>query len=349
MQIAHKVNASFRIRALVMGAFVVAAAPALSQSAQPASPPAAPPAYTTQTTTQTTTQPTPAPVTTPTRGVRAPSGGVRAPSGGVRAPSGGVRAPSGGVRAPGGGVRAPGAGVRPPVTPTPGGTPMPPGNPTDPVDPTDPTDPPGNGCDHGTDCTCYWYPGWGWYGWGFGWGHSWYSIPWYYRDGVYGPRNRELEVRTTPEPEPLTPIETARVLMEAGRSEQAVTWYRSHLNDNPGDAAATRELAVALLESGRFLDASAMMGYIYDRVPGLANEPLQESLWGYSPLRLRQSVTDAVRYANRSPSGNAWLMVAVLMQAQGKDDAALRMVERATDQGLSPSIADRMRVQLARQ
>ena len=156
-------------------------------------------------------------------------------------------------------------------------------------------------------------------------------------------------MRTTPEPEPLTTIETARVLMEAGRPEEAVAWYRSHLSENPGDSAATRELAIALLESGRFLDASAMIGYIYDRMPGLASEPLPESLWGYSPLRLRRCVTDAVRYANRAPSGNAWLTVAVLMQAQGLDTPALRMVERATEQGLSPAIADRMRLQLARQ
>lgn len=332
------------IGVLAAGAFSFSTMPAWSQggSAQPAGTPAAQPA------TPPATQPpaTQPPATTPqTRGVRAPGGGVRAPSGGVRAPGGGVRAPGGGVRAPGGGIRAPGAGVRTGVTPRPG--PTPPG-PSDPTGPTDPTDPPGNDCDHGSDCTCYWYPGWGW-GWGYGWGSGWYSIPWYYRNGVYGPRNRELEIRTTPEPEPLTDIETARVMMQAGRADEAVAWYRAHLNDSPGDSSSARELAVALLESKRFLDATAMMGYIYDRVPGLANEPMQQSLWGDSPLRLRRSVTDAVRFAHRSPSGNAWLTVAVLMQAQGRDDVALRMVERAKDHGLSPEIADRMRVQLARQ
>jgi hypothetical protein len=70
--------------------------------------------------------------------------------------------------------------------------------------------------------------------------------------------------------------------------------------------------------------------------------------WGGSSVRLRRSVTSTVRFAQRSPSGNAWLAVAVLMQAEGRDDVALRMIDRAADEGLNPTVADRMRLRLAR-
>ncbi len=36
------------------------------------------------------------------------------------------------------------------------------------------------------------------------------------------------------------------------------------------------------------------------------------------------------------------------MQAEGRDDVALRMIERAADEGLSPTVADRMRLRLTR-
>jgi hypothetical protein len=82
-------------------------------------------------------------------------------------------------------------------------------------------------------------------------------------------------------------------------------------------------------------------------MPGLASEAMDTGLWGDSPLRLRRSVTDAVRYAHDIQSGNAWLMVAVLMQAEGRDQVALKMLERAEAAGLSSAVGDRLRTRLA--
>ncbi len=301
----------------------------------------------------------PSGVRAPANTVRAPANNVRSPGGGVRAPGGGVRAPGGGVRAPGGGVRAPGGGVRAPGRPT---YLIPPPN-TNQTPPNnggggggwDPGDGYGGGHDghhHDDNGHCrivYTYP-WNWWGWGWGsyGGWGWWVIPDAYTGTVNGPAGVEMTDGREAEPaEPPTPIEAARAWMAYGGFEEAVEWYRIYLNENSGDTRVMREYAAALLESGRPVDAVAMMGYAYSIEPGLANEAMPEALWGDSPMRLRVSVVDAVNFGHRSPSGNAWLLVAVLMQAEGRDLVALKMVERAVDQGLSSEVADRMRLRLS--
>lgn len=270
-----------------------------------------------------------------TRGVRAPSGGVRAPKGGVRAPKSGVRAPSGGVRAPSG-TRAPGTGG---LTPAP---PRPPSNP--PGNPGNPGNPGGGGGEDPPKCPVKCYPH---YGWGWPWSWGWYVVPDRYRGPVDGP-NQELVDPNPPVPEePPTPIEAARAWMSAGDAEEAVSWYTIHLQEEPLDLRSAREYAAALMEADRPLDAVAVLGYAYDTMPGLASEAMDTGLWGDSPLRLRRSVTDAVRYAHETQSGNAWLMVAVLMQAEGRDQVALKMLERAEAAGLSKAVGDRLRTRLA--
>jgi len=269
------------------------------------------------------------PATKTTSPTRAPAGGVRAPGGGVRAPGGGVRAPGGGVRGPG----TPGVDRGTPrtvtVTGTGGGVII---------------DGYGYGYGYGGNyyLPCYGY-GWGW-GRGYGWGWGYYQIPDRYTGTVDGPR-RELE-GGDPEPEPLTPIESARAWMYYGNAEEAAEWYRTYLGENPDDARVMREYAAALLEGGRMLDAVAMMGYAYGQDPGLANEAMPTSIWGDSAFRLRHAVTDSVKYGHRVSSGNVWLLVAVLMQAEGRDIVAAKMIDRAVTEGLDPGIADRMRLRL---
>lgn len=267
---------------------------------------------------------------------RAPAGGVRAPAGGTRAPAGGVRAPAGGVRAPG----SPGSGGAVDSPPGQGG----PGQPGNPGNPGGwPGGGSGGGCDHKHTCRCVLVP---WFGF---WGRGWNTLPTGWRNGtVSGPSNREFE-GTEPEPVvELTAYETARMWLNAGNAEAAVSWFEAHLKEYPTQIGVMREYAVALLQAGRMADAVAMMGYVYDLSPGLANEPLDPGLWGGSATRMRASVTATVRHAQRASSGNAWLTVAVIMQAEGRDAVALRMAERARDEGLSPVIFERLRLRLTR-
>lgn len=163
-----------------------------------------------------------------------------------------------------------------------------------------------------------------------------------------GPPDREFE-GTEPEPAvELTAYESARMWLNAGNAEAAVSWFEAHLKEYPTQIGVMREYAVALLQAGRMADAVSMMGYVYDLSPSLANEPLDPGLWGGSATRMRASVAAAVRHAQRAPSGNAWLTVAVIMQAEGRDAVALRMAERARDEGLSPVIFERLRLRLSR-
>ncbi len=302
-------------------------------------------------------RPSSAPGRAPASGVRAPAG-VRSPGAGVRAPRG-VRSPGAGVRSPSG-VRAPGAGQREPIVDRPERPERPerPGRPHRPERPGDPDRPdrpdrpdwghkpdkPGHGdghCDHRPGCVCIWYPSWGWWGWGSS--RYWHSFPRY--GTFYGPPGRELEA---PQPEvpdetEMTPLELGWAWMASGDAERAAEWYRKHLDEHPTDVEAMREYAMVLVELGRMTDAVAVLGYAYDRVPGLTAHGVSRRFWGDSPARLRRSVNDAVRYAHRASSGNAWLLVAVLMQSEGRGSVALRMVDRATDAGLSAAVGDRMR------
>ncbi|MEM9372688.1 MAG: hypothetical protein AAGA55_03510 [Planctomycetota bacterium] len=254
---------------------------------------------------------------------RAPAGGVQAPAGGVRAPAGGVRAPAGGVRGPG----TPGVIRDEPRTVTITGA--------------------GSGVVINSGFGYYypWY-GWGWWGRWRGLRYGFLSIPDRYAGTVDGPPNQELEGGPA-EPEPLTPIESARAWMYYDNAAEAAAWYRQYLEESPDDARVMREYAAALLEGGRMLDAVAMMGYAYSQDPGLVNEAMDPSIWGDSAFRLRTAVTDSVKYGHRAGSGNVWLLVAVLMQAEGRDMVALKMIDRAVAEGLDPDLADRMRLRLS--
>lgn len=299
-------------------------------------------------------RPRTAPGRAPSTGVRSPAG-VRSPGAGVRAPRG-VRSPGAGVRSPSG-VRAPGAGQREPIVDRPErperperpGRPHRPDRPGHPDRPDRPdwSDKPGHGgghCDHKHGCVCIWYPSWGWWGWGSS--RYWHSFPRY--GTFYGPVGRELETAQpeTPDEAEMTPLELGWAWMAAGDAERAAEWYRKHLDEHPTDVEAMREYAMVLVELGRMTDAVAVLGYAYDRVPGLTAFGVSGRFWGESPARLRRSVNDAVRYAHRASSGNAWLLVAVLMQSEGRDSVALRMVDRATDAGLSAAVGDRLRAAL---
>ena len=50
---------------------------------------------------------------------------------------------------------------------------------------------------------------------------------------------------------------------------------------------------------------------------------------GVRATEMRRIVTRAVAHAHRVDRPDAWFMVAVLMQAEGRDDLARRMLERA--------------------
>lgn len=147
-------------------------------------------------------------------------------------------------------------------------------------------------------------------------------------------------------PEPPTSMELALYAVFTGDSAGAVKALREHLRDEPEDVRAMRLLAFALVETRKFDDAASVMNLAYRKDPQLAFEVLGAEAFGFGERRLRELANACVTAAHRAKSGPGWLLVAVAMQAEGRDDLAGRMLERAVKEGLNKEVADAMRVAL---
>lgn len=143
-------------------------------------------------------------------------------------------------------------------------------------------------------------------------------------------------------PAPLTDLDRARLALSVGEHAESIARYRAYLAEQQEagseDFAVAAELAVALLAEGRRDDAVAMFRLAYASDPGLAAVPVSLRV-GLSDSRWRELVLSAVRHANRRGSPASWLAVGVLMQAEGRADVALRMIDRARGLGLDDQIA----------
>lgn len=148
-----------------------------------------------------------------------------------------------------------------------------------------------------------------------------------------------------PPPEPETDLEAARRLTVSDAFDQAVDRYRVYLEESPEDFAVMAELAVALAGANRLDDAAAMVRLAYGKDPTLASRPINRRL-AVPSKELRKIVVRAVRFAHDRDSASAWLLVAVLMQAEDRDPVGLRMIERASARGLSSDISDAMTASL---
>ena len=212
----------------------------------------------------------------------------------------------------------------------------------------------------------YWY-GWSGYYWGaspwygfYGSGYSWWnnSVPGHYRGPIYGTNNgltndpaystTPVDADSLPEAMPLSALEVARLEMSVGDPEIAVDAYRAHLSEYPNDWIAVRELGIAKIRVGNRGDGVALVNYAYAMEPELAKSVVPTSIFADSERALRDAVVSVVGWGNRNPSPSAWLSVAVLMQAEGRNGPALKMVDRAAGYGLDPMVVTEMRAALVR-
>lgn len=116
--------------------------------------------------------------------------------------------------------------------------------------------------------------------------------------------------------------------------------YGSHLKDHPEDWLVARELGIAFLQAGRTVDAINLVHEAYLKNPELGILPLNPKLLGDSEERLGKLVPMVVRYTHLKPSAEGWLLVAVLMQAQGRIELAGEMLDRAEELGLDETIVE---------
>jgi len=208
---------------------------------------------------------------------------------------------------------------------------------------------PNNGCNY--------YPYYGYYG---GWG--WYNN---YYDGYYDNSDQHYSVidgalvqpifvqlpaaaAQAPQepPPPPTDDQIAASLLMSGDAQGAVEKYRVYLRDNAGDAAAMRALAIALVVSGEPEQGVAMMSMAYRTDPTLADKSIPDHQLFRSDADLRLALQKSVTFANKMKSASSWLTVAVLMQAEGRKDHALRMIDRAEGLGLDAALVKRFKTAL---
>lgn len=188
---------------------------------------------------------------------------------------------------------------------------------------------------------------------------------WYYRygsyysnapvDGVltqrvdYSLRSPQITQPAAPPTEPpreLTNIEKARLLLAADQLDDAIQAFRDHLDTDPEDVKAMRQLGVAMIEDDRTADGVAMVAMAYRTDPALARSPMDLESLGIDGRRYDSLLAKTLQFARRTDSGSAHLVGAVLLQADGKISGATRVLDRAEKAGLGDEIVAPLRREL---
>ena len=158
-----------------------------------------------------------------------------------------------------------------------------------------------------------------------------------------------ISVPTDPAPAIPTTYDHALDAVRAKQTTAAIKELNKHLKELAADSAASpdlraeRLLAVMYLENSEFSEAMSRLALAYRRMPTLANEPIDAADLGIESARLRDLVVKAVRYSNRMNTGSSWLMVTILMQAEGRTDLALANLNKAEAVGLDPKLVAALR------
>jgi len=149
-------------------------------------------------------------------------------------------------------------------------------------------------------------------------------------------------------------------LIALGQPADAARALQADVTQNGPSALGLRCLALAHAQSRDWDKASDAMLAAYRLDPTLGERPLDIGIFAATPFspagnalgpstltragldapKLRDLVRRAVVNANREKSPRAWLLVAALMQAQGRTELALSMAQRAKSLGLDSQVAD---------
>ena len=184
---------------------------------------------------------------------------------------------------------------------------------------------------------------WGGGGWGWGWlgRRVWRDTSW------SGPPLVEITRRLDPallglsteERAPAAPVDPGLEALGSGSWTRALAVYlqraeeqRRREAEDSGverDRSDLRLAAFALAGDGQFERAERLFAEAYSEDPGLKDRAMSGEALGVRATEMRRIVTRAVAHAHRVDRPDAWFMVAVLMQAEGRDDLARRMLERA--------------------
>ena len=138
---------------------------------------------------------------------------------------------------------------------------------------------------------------------------------------------------------PPTLLDLAAAATAEGRPKVAVEALRREVRERGEQAGTLRLLAVALAMDDQWKEAAAAIRSAYRQDPKLATTPMDALGAGLEDRPLRALLKRAVHAANRSKGASEWLLVAALMQAEGRVALASTMATRAANAGLEPEIA----------
>jgi hypothetical protein len=193
------------------------------------------------------------------------------------------------------------------------------------------------------------------YPWGFGWYYDNYrtsydyyppqtitTTPIYIDASMLGAQN---QAQTAPPPPP-TGVELADVAMYEGRYDKAIAGYRVHLTTAPDDTEAMRRLAIALILDKKVKEGVAVLGAAYEKDLSLVRKPLDMNMIPDGQDQFRDMLYQVAPFANSMRSASGYLTVAVIMQAQGREDMARKNMKKARDAGLPDKVATEFETEL---
>ncbi len=212
-----------------------------------------------------------------------------------------------------------------------------------------------------------WGRGWGWRGYNRGWNPG-YGYGEFYRRGrgfrrypwsygyigwpvyTYGPYpavdprlSQSYDPNAAAPPSPPEPVDPAKEALRIGDYEEAVSLLGALAESDPEDETSRRLLVVALVGAGSLdIAAEALLG-IHQENPSVASHPLDGPSLVKADTEFRRLLTLAVSRAHRAKTPEAWLLVASMMQAEGRTRVALRQLDRAEQLGLADEVLGPMR------
>lgn len=136
----------------------------------------------------------------------------------------------------------------------------------------------------------------------------------------------------------LTPFEQATASLQDGNAPAAIKQLQALLVADAEDAEAIRLLGLALLRNGKLSGGITRMFEAYTLNPALASVPIDPAVLKDGNTNLRDMAQRVVTIANKSKDPDASVVAAALFQAQGKNDAARRMMDKAREKGLKGSL-----------
>lgn len=163
--------------------------------------------------------------------------------------------------------------------------------------------------------------------------------------GLFRPQSESWSIHLCDNPD--CEFEYRKEIAEAGYTKRVAGWsigtYATYLNRNPEDWLVMREFSIAASIFNDLRIASEVMQIAYLNDPGLAAEPIDMEFLGIDERMTRDLVVKSVKQAHRDGLAQSWLMVAVLMQSEGRLERAAEMLDRAIDAGLDETVAEHMK------